>query len=120
MNSNIRDNLNWTGPKKQHGYDMTDLLKEMGLVKEVPVLHIWAKEFCKNPLIKIEREILKKFNFWTKSMKEDRRNAFIGMTHYWILTELGEKEVSLLFLKFLFLLNCILKVRFLLRYKITR
>jgi len=92
----VREMLNWKDNKRQHSYDMIDLLKEMGLVEEVEVLKIWAKDYAitelglKSELTKEEEKVLTKFKVWTKSVKLKERNKFIGVSGYWKLTAKGK------------------------------
>jgi len=102
MIRNIMEGLDWGIKKKSHTSDMVKLLEEMGLIEERKVLKIWAKDYAikelglKEKLEEIEQMILNKFDFWTKSVKEETRNKFIGVSGYWILTKKGELRVLLL------------------------
>jgi len=100
MVSKIRELLDWTDNKKPQSYEIIKSLKEMGLIEEKKVLNIWAKDYAvkelglKAKLTKEQKEIMDKFNFWTKSMKEKTRDKYIGVSGYWKLTEKGVRHVE--------------------------
>jgi len=99
MIRNIMEALDWGMAKKSHTSEMCKLLKEMGLVEERKVLKIWAKDYCikehglKAELTEEEKDILDKFAFWTKSMKEEKRAYYLGVSGYWKLAEKGKVRV---------------------------
>ena len=60
-------------------------LREIGLLEKISIMNIWNKKNLENE----EKEVLQKFEEWTKTMASGQLQYFAGRTNYWALTDLG-------------------------------
>jgi len=66
----------------KHLYDLI----ELGLVKKIAIMDLWNRK----KLGVEEREIMKKFKDWVKTMADGQIRYFAAKTNYFVLTDLGK------------------------------
>lgn len=96
MNLRIRISLGFEEEFRKQIQGQLKKLRRMGLVYEELVCESWWKNYhnqkynTKLPLSLIEKQMLKKINL-NKDTEERKRNALIGNSGFWIITDFGKE-----------------------------